>query len=148
MAKLSSINPWPKIKLKGKRRSGIIYQTAVGRYLIRQMNLQRIRGELIQEQWLEFYDANGRGYAQPDHYIIMSGKIVLIECKLTATIKAYYQMTDLYRPLLRHIYDLPVTCVQICKVLRRDLPSKEFLYTLNGVIDYEGKNPRTWHLLL
>lgn len=60
-------------------------------------------------------DENGIGYAQPDHYIVTEKYILLFECKLKQTNGAVSQMIDLYKPLLEHIYGLPVFCIQVFK---------------------------------
>ncbi len=71
-------------------------------------------------QWLEFEDFNGLGFAQPDYFILDDARLVLLECKLSQTKRAWPQLNGLYAPLLQHIFDLPVTSIQVCKNLYED----------------------------
>jgi len=77
-------------------------------------------GELFAGQWIRFEDLAGPGFAQPDCFIIQEAGILLFEAKLTQSPLAWPQMEALYAPLLRWIYQLPVSCVQVCKNLRQD----------------------------
>lgn len=87
------------------------YQAHLGRELRRRL------GTIHEAQWIRFIDANGRGYAQPDHYWVGPRSVVVFEAKLTQRDEALRQIGRLYRPLLRHIYGLPVVGVVVCKRL-------------------------------
>lgn len=81
-----------------------------------------LRGSYFAGQWLTFADQNGKGFAQPDFYVLGEEGILLVECKLSQTDVAFSQMKYLYAPLLEHYYELPVTSVQVCKYLRKEGP--------------------------
>lgn len=94
-------------RLTASGRKGITWQNKVGKHL------QRLwPGRVRSEQWFCFYDANGQGYAQPDHFVLFSDRVLLVECKLTQKELAEQQMELLYKPILEHIYHLPVACLQ------------------------------------
>lgn len=106
-------------KLKGSRAKGKIYERAIARRLKRLIDEGKIPAELRTNQWFSFEDANGFGYCQTDHYLLLPGFIVLIECKLTQSDQAEDQLDKLYRPILEKIYGVPVVCVHCFKNMRR-----------------------------
>ncbi len=79
------------------------------------------RGEFFPSQWLQFVDANGPGFAQPDFYFVRPDSVLCIECKLTQHPVAWEQLRGLYAPLLEKLYARPVVCVQVCKNLRQEI---------------------------
>src|SRR4249919_967845 len=114
-ALLSSRSPWPKKhRFSSLQKKGLGYERKVGR------ELRRRFGEVHSNQWIEFFDLNGRGFAQPDHYIVCDDAVLVFECKLSQQEAGLVQIGELYRPLLRKIYDRPVIGVLACKVLRRE----------------------------
>lgn len=66
-------------------------------------------------QWIEFNDANGRGYAEPEVFIVLKECVFLVECKRTGGVAGQLQLTHLYAPLLEFIYKRPVRCLLVCK---------------------------------
>jgi hypothetical protein len=97
-------------RLRGSRAAGVTFERHVGRRL-------RKEEDIISGQWFDFTDENGVGCCQTDHYILREDHIILFECKLTETWVGFSQIDFLYRPVLEHIYSLPVTGVQVCKHL-------------------------------
>lgn len=137
-------------KLKGCRAKGKTYERTVGRKLANRiknglLNFGSDMPTIHSEQWFYFRDMNGSGYCQTDHYLKYENFIVLLECKLTQSNDAIKQMALLYRPVLEHIYGLPVIPVQVCKNLRYNPP--------NLIVDIEDllAEPKiqlwTWHYL-
>lgn len=62
---------------------------------------------LLVNPWISYEEVGiGRKYAQPDGLVFdpFSGIIYLLECKLTHTTEAYYQMNHKYVPLLEHMF--------------------------------------------
>jgi hypothetical protein len=51
-------------------------------------------------QWFEFWDANGRGYCQPDIVFQTGGNIYILEVKLTNILEAMEQLYGLYIPVV------------------------------------------------
>lgn len=115
------ILPKPK-RLRGCRAKGITFERRVEKFLKKKLSQGDLRGQFHPGQWIEFEDSKGLGYAQPDFYIVNSGGVLLLECKLSQTDTAWDQLYGLYKPLLEHIYKVPVVSVQVCKNLRQADP--------------------------
>lgn len=100
----------------------------------------------MEEQWIRFIDANGRGHAQPDFFLVQQENVICIEAKLTQTETALTQISQLYRPLLRHIYKRPVIGVVVCKNLRY-LPRKWAISDPEEILGHTREQIYTWHWL-
>jgi hypothetical protein len=115
-----------------------------------QRKVEKILGrefeDLIVGQWLEFVDEYGRGFAQPDIYLVGPHSVVVFEAKLTQRDSALSQIGQLYRPLLRFIYKRPVVGVLVCKNLRKD-PGKWAIKSPGDVLDLTDEHIYTWHWL-
>lgn len=81
-------------RLKGAFAAGIAYER----------NLAEAFPDALHGQWLEFLDANGLGYAQPDLQWDHGPTTYVLEAKLTWVPSARSQLEDLYLPLLRHLW--------------------------------------------
>lgn len=142
-AELTQDDPWPqRQRLRGARARGMTYQRHLARELRRRFGPENLH----ESQWLRFIDANGRGYAQPDVYLVGSRSVVCFEAKLTQRDAALAQLGRLYRPLLRHVYGKPVVGVVVCKNLvyrpgRWQIPGPE------EVLDTTQEAIYTWHWL-
>lgn len=79
--------------------------------------------------WFQFVDSYGVGYCQPDMVMNLKTSIVVVECKLTDTPAAQAQLDELYFPVLRKAFDLPVRGIIVVKNLR---PTSE----LNKVVSH------------
>lgn len=88
---------------------GLAFERQVKRELI------KLFPDLIVGQWLTFHDVNGTGYAQPDMYAVTEKGVFLFECKTRETPKAFWQLLNLYKPLLEHMYGRRVYVLQIVK---------------------------------
>ena len=94
--------PFPPIRrARGAKLKGIRYERRVGRWLAKQFS---DRAELLLGPWIEFEDANGPGFAQPDFLVVESERIWIIEAKLTHVPEAILQLRNLYSPLCAEIY--------------------------------------------
>lgn len=103
--------------------------------------------QIFHNQWLEFEDLNGKGYAQPDTFLVLTSRIICFECKLTETLAGYKQLCSLYGPLLREIYSRPVILVLACKNLSRlDLRRLE-ASSLREALFAKAGNPVTFQWL-
>jgi hypothetical protein len=101
----------PMRRRGGSKGKGLTYEKQVGRWL------KREGWEPITGQWFSFRDSAGYGCAQTDHLLFLPDQIIVVECKLTETWVGFSQIDFLYRPILTHIYGLPVTGVMACKHL-------------------------------
>jgi len=107
-------------KIRGIQRAGLIYENRIANYL------QAIYGkDVIHGQWYAFEDRRGLGWCQPDIIILPSRNrkyILVIECKLKATKKAWVQLNYLYRPIMERLYpQVDIRLVQVVKNLNKDL---------------------------
>ena len=145
-AELRADGPFPKQKPKQRaHKAGMAYEKKVGRHLKRMVQDDQLSGELRLNQWLLFADDNGIGWAQPDAYILMEKRILLIECKLTQSDVATPQLLSLYLPLLRKIYDLPILCLQVCHNLR--YVPKRLVEGPRELLNDPGPGVFVWHYL-
>lgn len=99
-------------------KKGLSFEKKVLRELRRLNDKGTLPGAYYPSQWIAFRDENGLGFAQPDAFIVMGDCVLLFEVKLTQTFYAVEQCRFLYRPLLEHIFRLPVFSLQVCKSLR------------------------------
>lgn len=101
-------------RVRGKKAAGLRYEKKLGEELAR-------RGiDFGKGLWIEFEDANGKGFAQPDFVVYGSGKKWrILEAKLSQTNVAFEQLFSLYLPLLAHLHpDIEFTPLQVCRNLR------------------------------
>ena len=144
-AHLSTEEPWKRPKnLKGSRGKGLTYQRRVERELKRRFSF--CARDLFIGQWLAFLDGNGRGFAQPDAYLVGPHSIVVFEVKLTQHPNGLQQIHQLYRPLLGFIYEKPVTGILICRNLVTS-PGRWGISDPELVLDDTSGNTYTWHWL-
>ena len=92
-----------------------------------------------------FEDANGIGCCQTDHELHFEDYIILLECKLTQSPLAVPQMTKLYIPVMKEIYDKPIIPVQVCKNLKTNPPN--LLADIEVLIEHPRMAIWTWHYL-
>ena len=107
-------------KIRGIQRAGLIYENRIANYL------QAIYGkDVIHGQWYAFEDRRGLGWCQPDIIILPNRNrkyILVIECKLKATKKAWVQLNYLYRPVMERLYpQVEIRLVQVVKNLNKNL---------------------------
>lgn len=114
----------------------------MAKYLLRALPLCNV----IHEQWLEYWDDNGHGWAQPDIIIETEERIIVCECKLTATEFAFHQLSLLYIPLLREMYERPLFGVQVCHNVHER--PKLRVAGLDDLVSPKGNTFRTWHLIV
>jgi hypothetical protein len=111
----------PQRAKRGSKGRGLAYERAVGAALPRAATPWEFN------PWFEFLDANGKGFAQPDYILLGPREVFLLECKLTDTPEAYEQINFLYRPILEHVFALPVRGVVVCKNLAPHSPASPYV---------------------
>ena len=94
---------------------GLRFERAVGRALA--PLAQAWPATQYSGQWLRFCAANGPDWAQPDHYLVLRDRVLLLECKLSQTPAAWHQLDRVYAPLLRRLYGLPIVAVGVFNYL-------------------------------
>ncbi len=107
-------------RIRGVQRAGLIYENRIANYM------KALYGDkVLHGQWYEFEDRRGLGWCQPD-IIVLPDKdrkfILVLECKLKATKKAWVQLNYMYRPVLERIYpQTEIRLVQVVKNLNKEL---------------------------
>ena len=124
-------------RIKGIQRAGLIYENRIANYM------KALYGDkVLHGQWYHFEDRRGLGWCQPDIIILpnLSRKYILvIECKLKATRKAWVQLNYLYRPILERLYpQVEIRLVQVVKNLNKNL-KLDLVDTLDEVFCQETK---------
>src|SRR6056297_1277414 len=99
--------PWPEVRLKGTQLKGIRYEKQVARRVA-----ELYSEPTLHAQWFKFRDRKGRGFAQPDIFVLFPDIVLLLEVKLTQRRKGMTQLRHLYSPLLERYYERPVAMVQ------------------------------------
>jgi hypothetical protein len=101
--------------------------------------------KLNYHQWIEYSDANGPGYCEPEAWIELKDRVILFECKLTGGVAGRMQLEGLYAPLLEALLGKPVHCLLVCKWTTPDTPGPFFAC----VEDFMRSGARfgTWHWL-
>lgn len=91
------------VRLVGKKGEGVRYERKAQSYL------EQVYGEsYVASPWLRFRsntDSDWR-YCQPDglHFDFRSGLIVIVEIKLKHTAQAWWQVRELYQPVLECLF--------------------------------------------
>jgi hypothetical protein len=132
----------PTPRLRGAKAQGKTFERKVGRKLISDFGLSRLRSNV----WFEFYDKNGDGWAGADHILFLPDRIVIFECKLSQTPSGISQIQFLYRPLVQFIFpDRLVQGVQVCKNLYQEAPGQ--VDSLAEVLSSSSEAIFTWQWL-
>lgn len=95
---------------RGRKRQGLIYQARAGAYL-----LDKYGPHFKFSPWVIF---NGDRWCQPDGLLILSerGRIVVTEIKLRHCSEAWYQLFQLYIPVVQALFPgWEVVGIQVCK---------------------------------
>ena len=143
-AQLQKNSPFAPTKPRASAlRRGLAFEKNVGRHLLRLMDSGELVGDLRLGQWIVFSDDFGVSHAQPDAYLLTTHLVLLMECKLTQSDAAEDQMRLLYVPLLKHLYELPVVCLQVCKNLRY-IPQR-LVDGPEALLDKARSKMHTWH---
>lgn len=101
---------------RGRKRQGILYQQRAG-----DMLAARYGDMLVPEPWIRFDDDHAAGrWCQPDFLLfdVARGRITIIEAKYQHCSEAYYQLFELYEPVVRHLFPAhlwEVACVELVK---------------------------------
>lgn len=123
----------PQPRLRGAKRSGVLYEARVGKYL------KGLFGPHVHSgQWFKY----GGRFCQPDHYVVLREAVLVLECKLSENPQAWVQLEQLYGPVLQAHLGLPVVLIQVCRHLR---------HTQNPITDLRDAKlgaQNLWHLLV
>lgn len=113
--------PKPK-RATGSKAKGLSYEKKLVRHLMKRWP----HAELQYHRWIRFQDSIGVGHAEPELYVELADRILLLECKLTGGPAGRQQLELYYKPLLEHIYKKPVYCLLVCKNVIPDTPRPRY----------------------
>ena len=97
----------------GRKQQGILYEQRCHAYLG-----ERYSVHFLSAPWIIFEDALGLRWCQPDGIIfdVRPGRIICTEIKLRHCSEAYFQLFELYIPVLSVIF--PKWSIRGCEVCR------------------------------
>ena len=98
-------------KRKGKRADGLRYERKAHKYL------DGLFGEkYVASPWIRFI-ANGKSlYCQPDGLVVEKGLCTIVEIKLKHTAFAWFQIKELYLPVLKVLMpDTEFNYLEVCR---------------------------------
>jgi hypothetical protein len=99
-----------KVDLTASQKLGLAYEKKAIAYLA------NMRLPMKVAPGFAFYDDTGKHYCVPDVIINLDNKVVIIECKISHSYRAWCQLRLLYQPVLRHY--LQRKPVSICEMTR------------------------------
>lgn len=105
----------PISRPRGAKASGIRYEKA----LAKMFGTGVIRG-----QWWEFRDRNGHGFCQTDLFQEGERFALVMESKYTWCPEGHSQLELLYRPVVEFAVGKPVLGIQVCRILKPNMPSE------------------------
>lgn len=101
-------------RVKGARGKGLRYEAKVTKWLNGQVGKE---WKTYSQQCLKYLNNEGHiGYCIPDWYAVNETReeILLVEIKLTRVARAWWQLNELYVPMLRFLYPgYAIACVEI-----------------------------------
>lgn len=100
-------NPWGRVRAKGVKAQGLAYERLLAK------TLPQAKHNL----WFRFKDQNGPGMCSPDFVLLLNGRVVVIECKLTDCVEAEEQLLGLYLPVLGFVLGQVPRAVVVAKNL-------------------------------
>jgi hypothetical protein len=137
----STSSPWKVQRLRGAKARGLTYQKKAIH------ELERTFGSILTSgRWISFIDRNGPGFAQPDAFLQSPHATICFECKLTLCEAGRLQIQELYRPLLRALFGLPVVGVLMCRNLTCD-PGAALVTDPHDLLTTEAEHEYVWHFL-
>lgn len=78
------------------RRAGLRYEKAVLEHLC-----ARLGDGFRPSPWFKFTTSGGMRYCQPDGLLCCANEVTIFECKYTFTAEAWWQLRQLYEPVVR-----------------------------------------------
>lgn len=153
-AGLAQASPYPvPRKLKGSKAAGLAYERKFGKALPGILEGTPFAQHSIHAgQWIEFRDAAGAGFAQPDFYllppldsILLPDFGIILETKLSINTRGWFQLEKLYLPLLRKIYRIDFKLILVCKNMRPGFSEYPMLDVIEPLVrDTPAKSVWQW----
>lgn len=107
----------------GRRAEGVRYEKKVQAYL-----LSTYAEKYVDSPWLRFYSGGKWRWCQPDAVMfdVPRGVITIIEIKYQHTADAWWQVKQLYYPVLRVLFPERLWSFEFCEVVKWYDPSVPF----------------------
>lgn len=109
---------------RGAKGEGVRFERAFGKSL----------GSALSGQWFEFFDENGKGYAQTDHLLFSTSAVYCIECKLGNIPSGRKQFSELYKPILEMVYQRPAYGIVCARYVSEDSEPKLIQHSLTAAL--------------
>lgn len=112
-----------KKRYTGRRLAGIQYEKKVHEHL------EVLYGDkYIRSPWIKFFAEGKWRWCQPDALVldILRGRIVIVEVKYQHTSDAWWQVRQLYEPVLRAIFPDLLWTFDACEVVKWYDPATAF----------------------
>lgn len=98
------------------------------------------------DQWINYEDGNGRGWAQIDLLLVNEEMAVILDAKRTYRPSVRPQILDLYRPLVAHLFpDSIVAGVAACRFLAASVQDR-VIRDIDAVFDHDDPLV-VWHFM-
>jgi hypothetical protein len=126
--------------VKGAKRAGLRFEHRFAAYMVAKHGEENVS----HGPWIAYEDKKGLGWCQPDvvWHDTDNERIVVFECKLTATGRAVSQLASIYYPVLRAIYpNITICLVQVCRNLSRSFDGPYI--KMDGIKDLKDREVRT-----
>lgn len=105
---------------RGLKKKGRDYERAAVRHIS-----ELYPGLFVPHPWIHVVDQEGPRWVQPDGLLIrpMEGMVTIVEFKLKHTPTAWFQLTELYRPVVEWLFPRDLWTIRLCEVCRWYDPS-------------------------
>ncbi len=114
-----------KVRVSGKKGEGNRYERKAQAYLQESLGIQYVPGP-----WFRFrsYASDKWRFCQPDGLLIdiPTGRITIVEIKLKHTAVAWWQVRQLYEPVLQSLFPSALWSFAACEVVRWYDPDTPF----------------------
>ena len=111
-------------RTKGSKRAGQLFEQRVHRRFLKEW-----RGQYVNGPWIRFEGPQcGTRHCQPDGLLFdpWAGRIVVVECKISHTYRAWDQINRLYMPVVQAMFpDWEVAGVEVFKFFNHGEPYQE-----------------------
>lgn len=116
----------PYNKARGAKARGLRYEASIVKWLDEEFSGS---WDTFPGQWLSYTNSFGVDhYCQPDWFAVNFDRweVLIVEVKLTRVSKAWWQLNELYKPVLKKMFSaFDFACLEIAsKVVPVDVPEK------------------------
>jgi hypothetical protein len=102
---------------KGRKAQGLRYERRVNEYLFNQFEL------FVPNLPFRYCDSSGAHVCIPDGILFRPQEVIIFEVKLTHTLKAYWELTKTYRPVVQRALGRRV---RVCEITQSYDPRTPF----------------------